>query len=167
MENKHMVWSKRKGFLLTVLVLTVAVTGLAWSQQSASLPSHNNSDGTIYVTVREDGKPVQKCRLLYSWNLENGQKAYQVQAVDTGELITLTGLVDVPNAPQVVTEQPNMVSKVFRWGKSKTCPPGFPQPPGGMTGPGTTSPDVIVSNVNSNCNECPPPKTPVLAGFPK
>jgi hypothetical protein len=40
-------------------------------------------------TIFQRGKPAQNCRLLRQWTEPNGDEAYQVQALDSGELMTI------------------------------------------------------------------------------
>src|SRR5262249_48030902 len=44
--------------------------------------------GERLITVQEANRPAQVCRIVKSWP-EGGKMAYQVQAVDTGEMITI------------------------------------------------------------------------------
>src|SRR5262245_13082311 len=73
-----------------------------------------------FVTIREDGKPAQKCRVVKCWKEPDGSRVCQVQAVASGEMMTV---VDGPAAGGTPTTHS---SRVFNWGKSKTSPPGVP-----------------------------------------
>ncbi len=126
-----MVWSKWKSSLL----ILAAAAGFAWAQMPYTEPHPVVSDGAIYLTVAEAGKSPQKCKLIGYWE-ENGHVYAEVQAVDTGEIITMMDPPLPPGAPQLI---PNAgpapgkaVTKIFRWGNSKTCPSGFPQPPASL-----------------------------------
>jgi hypothetical protein len=65
------------------------------------------------VTISERGKPAQKCRLLQQWTQPNGGEAYQVQALDSGELMTI---VQFP-ATTVVGSGPGkmMAITIYHW----------------------------------------------------
>src|SRR5262249_9391407 len=112
------------------LVVLLAWGGLALGQQP---PTPVNSGTETYLEITEPGRPPQRCRVLYCWTMEDGKRACQVQAVDTGEIMTI---VDPPlpsGAPELVVEQhppQTLARQVFHWGRNKTCPPGFPIPPG-------------------------------------
>lgn len=147
-----MLWSKWKTPLAIVLLSGAAVAGLAWGQMPMTTPHATASHSDVYLTVAEQGKPAQKCRVLYCWTMNDGQTACQVQALDTGELITLVNPPLPKGAPRLLPDGAagqQSVSQIFRYGKSKTCPPGFPQPPA----------DVVQG--------CAPPRTPLLAGVSK
>ena len=79
-----------RAYWIGPLLVALAVTGLALSQTST--PAVVNPPGSPkerIVTVGDLGKPGQKCRVLKTWTMPNGHPAYQVQALDTGELITI------------------------------------------------------------------------------
>jgi len=108
----------------------LALTGLAAGQTTTPLvpASTGDAEGQI-VTVQEMGKAAQKCKVLKTWTEPDGTHAYQVQALDTGELMTIEG------------GQPNGVSarsgplraaamRIFHWGRrGDALPPGTPLPP--------------------------------------
>jgi len=72
------------------------------------------------------------------WRLPNGSVAYKVQAIDTGDIMTIaenssvvpTETLTVPVSgsatPMVVK---TMTTKNYHWGQSTTSPPGAPIPP--------------------------------------
>src|SRR5438874_11996789 len=73
------------------LVTTFAWAGLAWAQQPipSSGPAAKPAESTVqYFTVQEIGKTGQKCKVLKTWKTPEGKIAYQVQALDTGEVMT-------------------------------------------------------------------------------
>lgn len=113
------------------LVSTLAWAGLAWAQapQTTTRPATNVVDRVI--TVQENGKTAQKCRIVKTWQTADGATAYQVQAVDTGEILTI-----VESGPTTTTDgiQPGMrmkavATRIFHWGRESTPPPGTPTPP--------------------------------------
>src|SRR5438552_17966233 len=76
------------------LAATLAWAGLACGQQRwavwAQAPAPAPLDRTERViTGQETGKPAQKCKLLKSWRTPEGAQAYQVQALDSGGLMTI------------------------------------------------------------------------------
>lgn len=113
-----MIQSLRRGAPLLVL----ALVGLAWGQSA----SPTSPGGRAYtLTVQEVGKGPQVCKILKAWTESSGHRAYQVQATDTGELMTVLEVLSGPatNGPRTVS------TRVFRYGKATTPPPGVPGPP--------------------------------------
>lgn len=59
------------------LVASLAWAGLAWAQQpTPSMPA----DTQAIITVQEQGKLAQKCKILKTWKTPEGSTAYQVRA---------------------------------------------------------------------------------------
>jgi hypothetical protein len=86
------------------------------------------------VTVREaGGKPPLKCRVLKEWFESDGSKACQLQAVETGEMLTMR------QSPQGPGMKPGG-ARVFHWGASNTPPRGAPVPPADAVAVGTPAP---------------------------
>lgn len=115
----------------------LALTGLAAGQTTTPLvpASTGDAEGQI-VTVQEMGRPAQKCKVLKTWTEPDGTHAYQVQALDTGELMTIEG-----GQPNLVPSRGGPVRaaamRIFHWGRrGDAFPPGTPQPP----------PDAVVVN---------------------
>src|SRR5665213_950332 len=108
----------------------LALTGLAQSQTiTPAAPAKESDSKERYVTVGDLGKPGQKCRVLKTWTTPNGNPAYQVQALDTGELMTIeesdSAAKQSPGA--VVRSRP---TRIFPWGRdAQTSPHGSPEPP--------------------------------------
>jgi hypothetical protein len=76
------------------------------------------------VTVNENGKSL-RCRIVQTFRLADGSTAHQLQALDTGELMTIT---DDPAPPQAGGK--GLAKRVFHWGPGNTVPPlGSPVPP--------------------------------------
>ncbi len=114
--------------LESAVVLMLACVGLAWSQTPAPTPVAGT--GERFITLHEDGKGL-RCRVIANWPLENGAKAYQLQAVESGESITI-----VEEGPGTTMQEPLLGGKlqsqpmrIFHWGTSKTPPPGVPAAP--------------------------------------
>ncbi len=104
----------------------LAWTGLAWGQMT---PIAAEADGTKdrYVIVQEAGKPPQRCKVLKTWTNGDGDPAYQAQALDTGELMTIveTG----PASPRPAAQARSMPMHIFHWGWNGPVPVGTPEPP--------------------------------------
>jgi pilus assembly protein CpaC len=75
--------------------------------------------------VREEGEPPQRCKLLKTWKENNGSTAFQVQAVDSGELMTIIQSGPAPAEPG--THKP-LASRIFHWTGNQP-PPQAPVPP--------------------------------------
>src|SRR5579871_4952401 len=104
---------------IAAVVVGLAWTGLALAQTAP--PSER------FITVREEGKSPQRCKLVKQWHEANGVPAFQVQAVDSGEIMTIVG-----SAPEPVGEgvQPRaMTTRIFHWGSDNKSPEGAPKPP--------------------------------------
>lgn len=86
------------------------------------------------VMVQESGKPDQKCRVLKVWTMQDGSTAQQVQAMDTGEIMTIVTTQTAP-APSAQAQAqgrhalPSFASRIFRWGRDNNPPAGAPTPP--------------------------------------
>lgn len=109
--------------------IIVVVGGLAWTglagAQSYSSPPGTEASPPRFMTVREEGKPPQRCQLLKSWREANGQSAFQVRAVDSGELMTIVG-----STPQGVGgDSRSLPTRIFHWGGDNKSPLGAPLPP--------------------------------------
>ncbi len=104
----------------------LALTGLAWGQTT---PIAAEADGTKdrYVIVQEAGKPPQRCKVLKTWTNKDGNPAYQAQALDTGELMTIveTG----PASPRPASQTRSTAMHIFHWGWNAPVPVGTPEPP--------------------------------------
>jgi hypothetical protein len=103
---------------ITAVVLGLAWTGLAGAQAPSPL------EKARYINVTEEGKPPQRCKLLKTWREANGALAFQVQAVDTGELMTI-----VSTQPGGQSHAREMTTRIFRWGRDNKPPAGAPTPP--------------------------------------
>jgi hypothetical protein len=85
-------------------VVSLLWAGLAWGQQAvppASGPVAPAKLGERILNVREGDKPAHPCRVLKTWKTADGMLAYQVQALDSGELMTL-----VEGGPVVAADEP-------------------------------------------------------------
>jgi HEAT repeats len=101
-----------------------AALAAAQAQQPAPPASSVKSAPERFVTVTENGKTV-RCRLVQSWQVQDGSTAHKLQAVESGEFITI---LDDPTATP-----PNgkgAAKRIYHWGlKNSTPPPGIPTPP--------------------------------------
>jgi hypothetical protein len=119
-----MVWSNWRG----AVVLMFVWVGLAWSQ--APTPTTSPGAGERIMTLHENGKSI-RCRVLLTWSLADGAKAFQLQTIDTGETITI-----VEDGPGITLQEPllggrvrSLPMRIFHWGTSLTPPDGVPTPP--------------------------------------
>src|SRR3954470_13641311 len=69
-------------------LVVLASTGLAWGEGAAPAPRAEGAAGHE-IKVQELGRPPQRCKVLKTWQERDGGKAYQVQALDTGEMMTI------------------------------------------------------------------------------
>ena len=94
---------------------SIAVTPTAAA--APAMPEH-------IVTVHENGMSI-RCRIIQTWRLTDGTIAHQLQALDTGEYITI---VDDPVAP--MPHSRGLAKRIFHWGHRNRMPPaGTPLPP--------------------------------------
>jgi hypothetical protein len=79
-----------------------------------------------FRTIQEAGKAAQKCRVMARWKTPEGSPACQLQAVDTGEILTILEV-----GPAQTTQGPAkaVATKIYHWGKNTTPPSGVPVPP--------------------------------------
>src|SRR5579884_3783690 len=104
---------------IAMVVLGLAWTGFAGAQSSSPL------EKARYIMVTEEGKPPQRCKLLKTWREADGAPAFQVQAVDTGELMTIVGTAPSGGGSPLR----EMSTRIFRWGRDNKPPLGAPVPP--------------------------------------
>jgi hypothetical protein len=119
----------------TTFVVTLAWAGLAWGQ--ASSPSPGIGIGSDLLTVREAGRPDQKCRILKAWKQPDGAMAFEVQCLETEEYLTLVEMA--PPEGGVTDAGKGMKSRIYHWGQSVTPPPGVPQMPTAPVSPAKDS----------------------------
>jgi|GEM_PF-5448182 hypothetical protein len=124
---------------IAMVVLGLAWTGFAGAQSSSPL------EKARYIMVNEEGKPPQRCKLLKTWREAGGAPVFQVQAVDTGEMMTIVG-----TAPQgSESRSREMSTRIFRWGRDNKPPAGAPLPPPtaavGNPSPAVPTPDAGTS----------------------
>ena len=109
----------------------LALTGFALGQSATPLvPVLAGDAGEQIVTVQELGKPALKCKILKKWIEPDGTHGYEVQALETGEVLTIE---DAPaSAPASAHGGPlrAIAMRIFHSGRhGETMPPGMPVPP--------------------------------------
>ncbi|MFN6052696.1 MAG: hypothetical protein ACK47R_17860, partial [Planctomycetia bacterium] len=97
--------------------LLVAFTGGSFSlvKALASQPVQSVAKERT-ITVNEDGKAPRKCKVLKEWTTSNGNRAFQVEALDNGEYMT------------VEVMKGNNSSKIYHWTNKTTPPQNSPRP---------------------------------------
>ncbi len=157
------------------LVGVLASTGLALGQAPVSTPAQ---PAERVITVREEGKPGQRCKVIKSWKTVEGNQAYQVQALETGEMITIVAQ-GAPGGKGAVN------TTIYHWGIGKTTPPKeAPLPPAEtvqaapLTPPPAPTPATKVAQTGAVTSPratipspppmpVPPPPVPVKQAEPK
>ncbi len=105
------------------LVVALACVGLSWSQQPASQPRRKKIK---IMTVHENGKSV-RCRILSAWQKPDGSRVFQLQALKTGEKITIEQ--EGPSVRVKGSSRKSMPTRVWHWQSPNTPPPGAPARP--------------------------------------
>ena len=145
------------------VMASVVSTSLVWGQSAAAPPPKAPDDATgRIITVHEAGKPAQKCRVVKVWVDEKGNKVWQVEALDTGEVMTIVAQ-GAPVMGEPTAERPKSLrTQIFHWNRDHTPPPGAPLPPTTIVCDSCTTPSQhVVSTgpcppVITNCPTCPP-----------
>jgi hypothetical protein len=142
---------------IAAVVVGLAWTGLAGAQSSSPL------EKARYINVSEEGKPPQRCKLLKTWRQANGAPVFQVQAVDSGELMTI-----VSTGPQGARGDPReMTTRIYRWGRDNKPPAGAPVPPPTATA-AASAPPAQPATVRKPATVAPQPTRPApVASTPK
>lgn len=141
------------------LMAALAWAGLAWGQAGPA-PSPPLGIGRDLVTVRESGRPDQKCRILKAWKLPDGTMGLEVQCLETEEHLTI---VEMASAEGGLTDSAKgMKSRIYHWGQSTTPPAGVPQP---STSP-ARSPEIEVSDKPDAISMSQAPRVPPAAPAP-
>jgi hypothetical protein len=106
------------------VVVGLAASGLAWGQSALTPPAPVVEPAGKIITVNEPGKPVQKCRLIKLWVNPGGGKACQVQAIDTGHIMTI--VQSGPTSPGA--DGKTLPMTIYHW-SGNTPHPEAPMPP--------------------------------------
>src|SRR5258708_7750988 len=119
-RSPSMVWSNWRG----AVVVMLAWVGLAWSQ--APVPTSSGGAAERIMTVHENGTSV-RCRVVSTWRTAEGATAYQLQVLDSGEMMTI-----VEDGPAATIQEPRagkvraLPMRIFHWGRNRVAPAGVP-----------------------------------------
>src|SRR5205823_6129333 len=110
------IWKK-------TLVASLAWAGFAWIQQPAMQFARAGSETTSSaaaertITVQEAGMPSHKCKVVKTWQTPEGATAYQVQALDSGEIMTIveSGPVKSVAGSRPGTRVHAVATRIFHW----------------------------------------------------
>src|SRR5713226_7489303 len=83
---------------LVAALTWAAWAGLAWGQAGPA-PTRPLGIGRDLLTVREAGRPDQKCRILKAWKQPDGTMALEVQCLETEEHLTLVEMGSAEAGP--------------------------------------------------------------------
>jgi hypothetical protein len=134
------------------VVVGLAASGLTWGQTALTPPAPNSDPPGKIITVNEAGKPAQKCRLIKMWTQPSGGKACQVQAIDSGHIMTI-----VQSAPATGGDGKTMAMTIYHW-TGNTPHPDAPMPPTTMV----TSPVMRTAATTMQQSEPMPAGTPAV-----
>src|SRR5262245_31455355 len=139
---------------------SLAWAGLALGQVPGASAAAPSPVGRV-ISVQENGKPSQKCKVLKAWTMPGGSQAYEVQDVQTGEMLTILEGSPLATAPGSGIRA--VTSRIFRWGRNQERPPvGVPTAPSAIVQappPAMTAPDLSRPLP-------PPPATGISAARP-
>jgi len=112
------------------VVVVLALTGLAWGQAKLEPAVGSGQPRPQVITVQETDRTGQKCRVIQTWFLPDGSRAFQVQGLDNGEMMTVveTGPT-TPVAPKGDHHFQAVATRIYHWGNSMSPPSGVPLPP--------------------------------------
>jgi hypothetical protein len=99
------------------LLVGLGSASLAFGQA----PSAPRATAEHVVTLRENGGPELKCRLLGKWMTAEGSSAVLLEDVASGERLTV-----VTAGGSATTK----TARIWHWGNDSTPPEGSPIPPG-------------------------------------
>jgi hypothetical protein len=108
-----MTWAKWQG------TLSAALFGVSVALGQGSDPSGGMSHPESTVTVREAGKPDVKCRIARTCRQPNGMMAYDVQAIDSGEWMTVVEAGPSTTMGDTATGTciRGVTSQIYHWGQ--------------------------------------------------
>jgi hypothetical protein len=116
----------RSIWLRTVAAM-LASAGLICAQQSVAPPIAPAHPGEKIISVQEMDRPALKCRIIRMWHTAEGAMAYQVQALDTGEVLTVVESAPLPTEPGSRVRA--VATRIYHWGRNGQPPAGTPMPP--------------------------------------
>lgn len=154
---------------IKAVLATLVSTGLAWGQSAGpSSPQPPDDPTGRIITVNEAGKPGQKCRVVKWWVDDKGNKVWQVEALDTGEVMTIIASgAPVMGEPPAAGRPKALRTQIFHWGRDRTPPPGAPLPPGTAYAGGPGSPACDNCKPSGGCGPVVTEiKTPVIVTQP-
>ena len=121
-----MVWSNWQGAIWRGAIVVVLIwSGLAWTQAPVQRPG---DPADRIMVVHENGRKI-RCRVEETWQLPDGRMAHLLQALETGEKITIVDDRTVPIDP-TMKNQKAVPKRIYAWGVGRKTPPeGSPVPP--------------------------------------
>jgi hypothetical protein len=148
------------------LLILLGLTGWVRGQGTLGLPVRHEDGGTpvmqATLVVHENGRNI-RCRLQDTWQLADGRMAQLVEALDTGELITLLA---EPTVQPV--DGRTMPIRIFLWGVGRRMPPeGSPIPPRMAFGPNQIYQPPIILNTSSMMSPAMLPEAPTRVEIAK
>jgi hypothetical protein len=142
---------------IKAVMATLVSTGMVWGQSAPSTPKAPDDPTGRIITVQEAGKPAQKCKVIKWWIDEKGSKVWQVEALDTGEVMTI-----IAGSPPITGEASparSLKTTIFHW-RNHTPPPGAPLAPEVACDCGTPSAGTAVAS--TPCPPCATTPLPVI-----
>lgn len=115
-----MIWSNWRGavLILAAWVVLTACQGLAQSPRAIGKVEQ-------YMTVHENGQRI-RCKLMGTWQLADSSRAYQLQAVEGGQMLTVVESVASDSFDHGAKLRP---MKIYHWNADRTPARGAPVPP--------------------------------------
>src|SRR5262245_9572126 len=113
-----MIWSNWQGAIWRGAIAVVLVwSGLAWTQTTPNRPG----EGAERVMVVHEGGKSTRCRVLESWQLPDGRIAHLLQALESGEKVTIVD-EHAPTGDPAQRGSRGMPKRIFLWGVGKNTP---------------------------------------------
>src|SRR5438067_2074250 len=79
--------------------------------------------GESVMTVQESGRPPLLCRIVKSWRTPAGVQVYEVQAIETGERMTIEEKGTLATPPSAGRPHLRAVAtQIYHWGRSSHPP---------------------------------------------
>jgi hypothetical protein len=126
------------------VALVLAAAGISAAPE---LPGRAVPAGTKerFVTLQEAGRPPMRCKILKSWYEPDGGKAYQVQDVETGEMVSIFAPAPRGDFTPKSDKGRAVESRIVHWGTGTHPPAGTPEAPPDATVLGSPAPAVMVA----------------------